>query len=101
MSSESSEPMVDAKEAPGEEDEWATVEKTKASRKKEEAPKPMVADRTEPKEAEDEWATVEKPKTARRLAPQRTLTKADFVEKPRAVAPKAKGRCSSGFLIMD
>jgi hypothetical protein len=51
-----------------------------------------MADSEEKPSEEDEWATVEKPKASRRLAPQKTLTKADFTEKPQIVPPKVNGK---------
>ena len=43
--------------------------------------------------AEEEWSTVEKPSKAnRRLAPQKMLTKSDFVETVRPVEPEKRGK---------
>ena len=42
---------------------------------------------------EEEWSTVEKPSKAnRRLAPQKMLTKSDFVETFRPTEPEKRGK---------
>ena len=41
----------------------------------------------------EEWSTVEKPSKAnRRLAPQKMLTKSDFVESSRSSEPERRGK---------